>query len=249
MKVSSGAQMKVKGKRFGASTGSGSLKDPMGKPESCKSACKIKHDPKDSCISCDLNISKYIDLTMDTDDQVPIATTLDPKTRPKLDSVTKQDTKIATKSDITVDLGYDTESEIEFDLNPDLKSTGTEIKPESNKYPKCEPGSSILPFSLSYEEISAHWTDPDRATCQRKNNCTVMLGDSSEERTAVVDNFLQSLREGSEKLEKERSKHIDSAAGDCFYCLCSFRNMKYYNTIAMKFTSYYNLLTVRWINT
>ena len=239
MKVSGGAQMKVIGKKFIAPSGSALLKDPNGKTVSGMSLCTVKHGPKDTCIRCHLNISEYIDLTMELDDPViPTASGTTGTLGTKLDSVTKvpkPDTKSATKSttnsDVHVDLESDSESDIEFDLNPGLKlDSKPEIKPESKKYPKCEPGSSTLPFSLGTEDILANWTEPHPASGKRKNNCTILLPEKSEERIAVVDNFFQSFREGVEKFENEMSRNIDSAAGNyiiqvIIYLLCSFLAM------------------------
>jgi hypothetical protein len=215
MKVSSGTQMRVTGKKFDLK-GSTSSKDSTSKSISGTTVCKIKHGPKDTCISCCLNISAYIDLTMDSDDRAIPTGILDPTVDVKMDDVPKSDIKSATKSDIHADLESDNESDIEFDLNPDIKMD-SEPEIESNKYPKCDPGSSTIPFSLDTRKVFETWTDPHPASGKRRNNCTILLDKSSEERTAVVDNFLQSFREGSQKLEYETSRFMDSAAGDVLY--------------------------------
>ena len=156
------------------------------------------------CSDDDASPSSKISGKLDTKLQVGV----------KLDTMTKLSIKSAQKSDICTDSESDEESDIDFDLNPDLKSDGKPETKEEEKFPKCKPGSSTLPFTLGTEKIFINWIDPCSSSGRRKNNCIILLDRNSEERTAVADNFLQSVHEGSEKLEEEMSRTFDSAAGE-----------------------------------
>ena len=109
-----------------------------------------------------------------------------------------------------VDLTLDSDEEI---MQPKKSYSGTvDSDPEIKRFPTCEPGSSLLSFSMCFEKIFENWTDPHPSSTKRKNNCTILLAGNSPERAAVVDNFLRSFNEGSMKLKEEMSRYGDSTA-------------------------------------
>ena len=81
-----------------------------------------------------------------------------------------------------------------------------------------------LPFNLNFDKTPANWTDPNPLSednGERKTKCSILLDPSSPEGAQVVETFLKSLREGSEKLAEETSNGIVSAAGTsiCLFLL------------------------------